>query len=85
MTSWRLFRKIHGNNIPLLTFLRELVLETLGRYGSDRLAQSLKISGKAWTSIKLDIFNHVVAKGESKYCRCQQCGGRSFSNTKNVT
>ena len=26
VTAWRLFRKIHGNNIPLLKFLRKLKL-----------------------------------------------------------
>ena len=57
-------RKIHGNNIPLLKFLRELVLETLGKYGRNRPAQSLNTSGIAGTSIKLDTLNHVVVKGE---------------------
>ena len=33
VNAWRLFYKIHGNNIPLLKFLCKLVLETLGKYG----------------------------------------------------
>ena len=30
----RFFRKIHGNNIPLVKCIRELVFEDLGKYGS---------------------------------------------------
>ena len=37
---WRLSCKIHGNNIPLLNFIRELVLETLGKYGRNQPTQS---------------------------------------------
>ena len=53
-----------GNNIPLSKFLRELVLETLGKYGRNQPAHSLNTSGKAETSIKLYTLNHVVVKGE---------------------
>ena len=68
VTAWRLFCKIHGDNIPLLKFLRKLELESLGKYGRNRPAQSHDTSGIAETSIKLDTLNHVVVKGESKYC-----------------
>ena len=78
VNAWRLFRKIHGNSIPLLKFLRELALETLGKYGRNRPAQSFNTSGITGTSIKLDTLNHMVVKGESKYCRCQQCGRRAI-------
>ena len=54
VTVWRLFRKFHGDNIPLLKFLRKLVLETLRKYGRNRPAQSLNTSGIAGTIIKLD-------------------------------
>ena len=64
VNAWRLFRKIYGNNIPLLKFLRELVLETLGKYGRNWLAQYLNTSGIAGTSINLDTLNHVIVKGE---------------------
>ena len=64
MTAWRLFCKIHGNNISLLTFSYELALEILGKYGRNRPAQSLNTSGIAGTSINLDSLNHVVVKGE---------------------
>ena len=47
VNAWRLFRKIHGINIPLLKFLCELVLETLGKYGRNRPGQSLDTSGIA--------------------------------------
>ena len=67
VTAWRLFRKIHENNIPLLTFLCKLELETLGKYGRNRPAPALNTSRIAGTSIKLDTLNHVVVKGESKY------------------
>ena len=67
VTAWRLFRKIHENNIPLLKFLCKLELETLGKYGRNRPAQALNTSRIAGTSIKLDTLNHVVVKGESKY------------------
>ena len=77
VNAWGLFRKIHWNNIPLLKFLRELVVETLGKYGRNRPAQSLNTSVMAGTSIKLDTLN-VVVKGESKYCRCQQFGRRTI-------
>ena len=70
VNAWGLFRKIHWNNIPLLTFLRELVVETLGKCGRNRPAHSLNISVMAGTSKKFDTLN-VVVKGESKYCRCQ--------------
>ena len=76
--AWRLFHKIYGNNIPLLTFLCELVLETLGNYGRNRPVQSLNTSEIARTSKRLEILNHVVVKAESKYCRCQQCGRRTI-------
>ena len=49
VNGWILFGKIHGNNIPLLKFFRELVLETLGKYGRIRPAQSLNTSGIAGT------------------------------------
>ena len=78
VNGWRLFHKIHGNNIPLLKFVRELVLETLGKHGRNRPPQSLNPSGIAGTSIKLDTLNHVVVKTESKYCRCQRCGRRTI-------
>ena len=74
VTSWRLFCKIYGNNITLLKLLRELVLQTLGKYGRNRPGQSLNTSAVAWTSIKLDTINHAVVKDGSKYCGCQQCG-----------
>ena len=69
VTAWRLFCKIHGSNIPLLKFLRELVIKTLEKYGRNQPVKSLNTSGIAGTSIKLDTLNHVVVKGESKYCR----------------
>ena len=62
----------------MFKFLREPVLENLGKYGRNRTAQSLNISGIAGTSIKRDTFNHVVMKGESKQWRCQQCGRRTI-------
>ena len=83
VNAWRLFHKIYRNNIPLLKFLRELVLETLGKYGRNQPAQSLTTSGIAGTSIELDTLNHVFVKNESKYFWCQQCF--TFSNAKNVT
>ena len=54
VTVWRLFRKFHGDNIPLLKFFRKLVLETLRKYGKNGPAQSLNTSGIAGTIIKLD-------------------------------
>ena len=78
MNAWRLFHKIHGNNIPLLKFLRELVFETMGKYGRNRPAQSLNTSLIPRTSIKLDTLDHMVVKGESKYYRFQQCGRRTI-------
>ena len=54
VTARRLLRKIPGNNIPLLKFLRELALETLEKYGRNRPTQSLNTSRIAGTSIKLD-------------------------------
>ena len=57
-----IFHGIHGNNIPLLKILRELVLESLGKYDRNRPAQSLNTSGITGTSIKLDTLNHVVVK-----------------------
>ena len=78
VNAWRLFRKIHGNNVPLLKFLRELLLETLRKYGRNRPAQSLNTSRIAGANIKLDTLNHVVARGESKYCRCQQFERRTI-------
>ena len=57
------------------TFL-ELFL--IAKYGRNRPAQSLNTSGIAGTSIRLDTLNHVVLKGELKYCQCQQCGRRTI-------
>ena len=84
VTSWRIFCKIHRNNIPLLKLLRELVLEILGKYGRNRPAQSLNTSGIARTSIKLDTLNHMVVKGESKYYRFQQCGRRTIFKWRKI-
>ena len=64
VTAWGLSCKIHGNNIPLLQFSRELVVETLVKYGENR-PKSLNTSGIAEKSIKLDSLNHVVVKVES--------------------
>lgn len=78
VNALRLFRKIHGNSIPLLNFLRELVLETLQKYGRNRPAQFLNTSRIAGACIELDTLNHVIVKGESKCCQCQQCGRRTI-------
>ena len=64
MTARRLFCKIHGNDIPLLKFLHELVLKTLGKYDRNRPTQSLNTSGIAGTSKKLDTLNRGVVKDE---------------------
>ena len=74
VNSWRLYRKIHGNKIPLLKFVWEITLETFGKYGRNRPSQGLNVSGMTGTSIKLDTFNRVIVKGNSKYCRCKECG-----------
>ena len=78
VNSWRLYRNLHGNKIPLLQFIREIVLESLGKYGKNRPQTSLNTSGIAGNSIKLDTKDHVLVKGVSKYCRCKNCGRRTI-------
>ena len=85
VNALRLFRKIHGNNIPLLKVLRELVLETLGKYGRNRSAQSLNTSGIEETGIELDTLNHVVVKVNRNIVDVNSVEEGPFSNAKNVT
>ena len=68
VNAWRLFRKIYGNNIPLLKLLHKLVPETPGKYRRNQTVQFLNSSEIVGTSIKLDTLNHVVLKSESKHC-----------------
>ena len=85
VNAWRLFCKIHGNNIPLLSFIRELVLETLGKYGRNQPTQSFNTFGIAWIRIKLDTLNHVIVKVSRNIVDVNSVEEGPFSNAKNVT
>ena len=75
---WRLYRKLHGNFVPLLMFFLELMLKSWGKF-INTVPEHL---GNSWKIIKLDTINHVLVKGASKYRRCKQCGRRTCANVK---
>ena len=85
VTARRLLRKIPGNNIPLLKFLRELALETLEKYGRNRPTQSLNTSRIAGTSIKLDTLFMWLWKANRNIADVNSVEEGPFWNAKYLT
>ena len=80
VSSWRLYRKLTGNNAPLLKFIRELMLKSWEKYGNNPSKHSLNTSGIARKILKLAARNHVLVRGVSKYCWYEPISKRHIRN-----
>ena len=74
--AWLLYKKIHGKNIPLLAFMREIIATTLASSRRKKLS-SLQYGQQVLENLRTDNFDHVVIKGQCKYRRCKVCKRRS--------
>ena len=66
--AWLLYKKIHGKNIPMLAFMREIVATALASSRRKKLF-SLQYGQQVLENLRTDNFDHVVIKGQSKYRR----------------
>ena len=59
--AWLLYKKIHGKNIPMLAFEREIVATTLASSRRKKLP-SLQYAQQVSKILRTDKFDHVVNK-----------------------
>ena len=78
VNAWNLFLTAQKQKIGILEFQRQIIMTILASFGKNRPAESLAFPRNVATNVKLDIKNHILVKGTSKYCRSKHCGGRSI-------
>ena len=76
VNAWLLHKKIEGKNVPMLAFMREIVLTMLSSSGRKKISR-LQYPRNVLENIRVDSINHVIIKGKLKYTRCKVCKRRS--------
>ena len=84
VNAWLLHKKIEGKNVPMVTFMREIVLTMLSSSGQKKISR-LQYPQKVLENIRVDSINHVIIKGKLKSTalttlsdtRCKVCKRRS--------
>ena len=78
VNAWRLMMAVSKEKIPFLTFLREVVQQTLKTHGAARLRPGplLHVRGGAGDSVRRDGRDHWIVESEGQKLRCKLCNGR---------
>ena len=79
--AWRLYRSSRDSTISYLSFLRQVVMETLTRHGTKRLQPgdiAVRIGAEAGHSLRKDGVGHlIVPTNQSRRCGHPHCQGRA--------